>query len=136
MEAQVEDSIFPVRRSAEIFCHYSIFVLLIEISFSYLIHVHNYEYCIHGCSYFAYTWWFIYVRVGLTLWYTACLSCLLLLRANCEYKRVGKAQWGSTSIVRNKVWFISLSVRCVYLSFILERIYFWFHVVYCGTPKP
>ena len=52
MEAQVEDLISPFRREADKFCHYSIFVLLIEISISCPIHVHNYEYGIHGCSYF------------------------------------------------------------------------------------
>ena len=33
VEAQAEDSVSPVRRSADRFCHYCIFVLLIEISF-------------------------------------------------------------------------------------------------------
>ena len=32
--------------------------------------------------------------------------------------------------------FISLSVKFSYCSFILERIDFWCHTVYYGTPKP
>ena len=86
----MEDSVSWVRRSSNRGCHYCIPILLIEISISCPIHVHNYEYCIHGCSYFAYTLWFIYARVGLTLRYIACLFCLLLMRANCEYKCVEK----------------------------------------------
>ena len=77
----------------------------------------------------------IYATVGLTLLYIECLSCLLLLRVNCEYKLVGKSQWGSTSTVRNKVRFISLSVRCLYFSCILEWIDFWCHSVCCGIPQ-
>ena len=51
VEAQVEDSVSPVRRSADRVCHYCISILLIEISISCPIHVHKYEYCNHGCIY-------------------------------------------------------------------------------------
>ena len=84
---------------------------------------------------FSYTWWFIYARVGLTLLYIAWLSCLLLLRVNYKCKGVGKAQRGSTSTMQNKVRSISLSVRCIYFSCILQRIDFWCHSVYCVTPQ-
>ena len=49
VETQVEDLVSPIRRSVDRVCHYCISVLLIEISISYPIHVHKYEYCIHGC---------------------------------------------------------------------------------------
>ena len=52
VEAQVEDLVSPVRRSADRVCHYYIFDLLIETSISCPIHVHKYEYCIHGFIYF------------------------------------------------------------------------------------
>ena len=52
VEAQVEELISLVQRSIDRVCHYCISILLIEISISYPIHVHNYEYHIHGCSYF------------------------------------------------------------------------------------
>ena len=51
VEAQVEDLVSTVRRSADKFCHYCISDLFIEISISYPIHVHKNEYCIHGCIY-------------------------------------------------------------------------------------
>ena len=40
VEAQVEDSVSPVRRSANRVCHYCISDLLIEIFISCTIHVH------------------------------------------------------------------------------------------------
>ena len=52
VDAQVEDSVSLVWRSSDIVCHYCISALLIEISISCPIHVHKYEYCIHGCIYF------------------------------------------------------------------------------------
>ena len=51
VEAQVEDSVSRVQRSAIRGCHYCISVLLIEISISRPIYVHNYEYFVHGCIY-------------------------------------------------------------------------------------
>ena len=51
VEAQVEDLASPVRKSADRVCHYYISHLLIEISISYPIDVHTYEYCVHGCIY-------------------------------------------------------------------------------------
>ena len=51
VEAQVEDSVSLVRKSVDRVCHYCISDLLIEISISCPIHVHKYEYCIHGCIY-------------------------------------------------------------------------------------
>ena len=42
----------------------------------------------------------------------------------------------ATSTTRNKVRFVSLSVRCIYFSCILEWIDFWCHGVCCGLPQP
>ena len=134
VDAQVENSVSMVWRSSDRVCHYCIFVLLIEISISCPIHVHKYEYCIHGCIYLL-IHDYLYARVGLTLCYIACFSCFLLLRENCEYKHAGKDQWGSTSIVQNKVRFVSLSVICLYFSCILEWIDLWCHSICCGLPQ-
>ena len=51
VEAQVEDLVSSVHISANRVCHYCISDLLIEISISCPIHVHKYEYCVHGCIY-------------------------------------------------------------------------------------
>ena len=48
----VEDLVSRVWRSVNRGCHYCISVLLIEISISCPMHVHKYEYCMHGCIYF------------------------------------------------------------------------------------
>ena len=47
----VEDLVSSFWRCADKVCHCSIYVLLIEISISCSIHVHKYDYCIHGCIY-------------------------------------------------------------------------------------
>ena len=42
----------------------------------------------------------------------ACLVCLLLREKIANTSGIGKAQWGSTSTIRNKVFSISFSIRC------------------------
>ena len=46
-----------------------------------------------------------------------------------------KAQWGSTTTVRNKVSSVSLSVSIVYLYCIWKWIEFWCHTICCGPPQ-
>ena len=82
VEAQVEDSVSLVRRSADRGCHYFISNFINRNIFSYPIYVHlnlNIESmdvfdCLQIID--------IYVRVGVTHYNIACLSFLLLLRGN------------------------------------------------------
>ena len=51
VEAQVEESVSLFQRGADRVCHCYLCLLLIEISISRPLHVYDYEYFIHGCSY-------------------------------------------------------------------------------------
>ena len=78
---------------------------------------------------------FIYARAGLILYHISCLSSSLFLRVNCMYKRVGKAQQGSTIAVWNKVCSVSLSVSNICFSCKLKWIDLWCHSICCGLPQ-
>ena len=51
VEDQLEELASPFRRGANRVCQCSLCLLLIEISISHPLHVYDYEYFIHGCSY-------------------------------------------------------------------------------------
>ena len=56
----MEDSVSLFRLGADRVCHYSLYLLLIEISISRPLHVYNYEYFVHGCSYI-YLYMMVYI---------------------------------------------------------------------------
>ena len=54
------------------------------------------------------------------------IIAIALEKLNVDLLQPSRIRYGS----------ISLSVRFDYFSCILGNIDFWYHIVYCGTPKP
>ena len=103
VEAQVEDSVSPVRKSPDRVCHYCIFDLLID---SCPIHVHL-NMNIESMDAFTLLYMNDYIcySSSMKFLYISCFLCLLLLRAKCKSNCIGKTQRGSTSTIQNKVQF-------------------------------
>ena len=73
----------------------------------------------------SYTLLIIYVRVDLTPYYITCLSCLMLLRENCECKReLEKLNEDLLQPSGTRYDLVSLSVRCLVSLAYWERFIF------------
>ena len=84
-----------------------------------------------------YTWLNIYARVGITHYYRACLSCLLLLRENCQCKReLEKLNGDLLQPSGTRYDSVSLSVRCLVSLANWERLISGVKLVAVVPPKP
>ena len=99
----VEDSVSLVRRCVDRVCH-SCNLLFILIEIYFLVQWYAFKWIFNPwMCLIAYVSFIIYSRVVLTLYYRACLPCLMLLSKLLMQAGLEKAQWGSTTTIRNKV---------------------------------